>query len=811
MRILRCLSWSSLVLYHSAIVVVTLSTRPNLPATKMIKPSLLAKAWAQKIMALELGTVQQPPKKIELAIARTLPLLEDASSVPFLCRYRTEIIDPLSTQQVHLLLALSQTHKSLEPLRNKVIQAMPHADTHLHETIATTTSRSALEDLYAPYKPPTKGSILEQLQAEYPDLVQLVDDAWNHERPLPNKYANNNLLKVKVVYLLATKIAGHSSVMESVMDQVEKHLMVQVTCCDSFDSKQNKYNNYKNFNVPLKYVKNHQVLAIRRGVNEKALKLSFDIDSTKVKGCIRHALIKTKGRFLADTSSASLVDASVHDAWTRVLRRRATQRAWSSACARAEQGATHVFGANVRRALLAPPLYPPQAVLSLDPGFTAGIKCAALDACGGVFQLETVPFLGAHNKSAMKRLRELTIMMMTGSDNQKVVVAIGNEAGASVWSVMPTAKTEFPDESPAAIAAISIGRRLQNPLHELVKVPPRSLGLGMYQHDLGEKSLDEMLHLTSVDAVATVGVDLNSCSLEILQKVPGMQKLAEKVVKKRPIKARVDLLNVAGLGPKTFENCAAFCRVTGGVEPLDATRVHPESYKLAKSLIKTFAWDLSVKPKDLPPRKDWAVLWEKEITNSAKAFDVSTDRVLAVIGNLVDSMMNLDPRLQESNADPKSTAGSVDGCVLLSPDLAADDKLAKALPLRGIIGTVRNIADFGAFVDFGAHSDGLVHTSKLGPVLLDSLLIGQQIGVDVLSSSNGKVSLGLSGLGLVADAPRDYGGTSNGLRVNGAQGLASRTNKRSISSQPKASSKRASTQTSNNALTTRAGKKHRVS
>jgi uncharacterized protein len=286
------------------------------------------------------------------------------------------------------------------------------------------------------------------------------------------------------------------------------------------------------------------------------------------------------------------------------------------------------------------------------------------------------------------------------------------------------------------------------------KLKIASLGLGMYQHDLSEKELDEKLHFVSVDAVATVGVDANSCSVEILQKVPGLTKLAEKIVKARPLKQRNDLLKVAGLGPKTFENCAAFCRVVGP-EPLDATLVHPESYNLARWLLKERSWTLSQTPKDLPPRSQWKSEWASEIKKGTETFQVSSERVLAVIDNLVDSMTNVDPRLKETTGKVVSNAGSIAGCVLLSPELAEAEKLKAASPLRGIVGTVRNIADFGCFVDFGAHNDGLLHTSKLGPLRLQNLLIGQQIGVDILSVNGNQVSLALAGLGLQPDPPRE--------------------------------------------------------
>ena len=337
-----------------------------------------------------------------------------------------------------------------------------------------------------------------------------------------------------------------------------------------------------------------------------------------------------------------------------------------------------------------------------------------------------------------------------------------------MWSVTEAALEEFPKEKASSIASISIGRRLQNPLHELVKVPPKSLGLGMYQHDLSVKELDKKLLLTSIDAVATVGVDVNSCSVEILQKVPGLtDKLALNIIKCRPFRYRKGLLDVTGLGAKTYENCAAFVRIQSGREELDSTLVHPESYELARWILKYFGWKLSssVIPDDLPPRSDWDTEWDNVLKLASKEFSVSRERVLAVIENLIDSITGVDPRLKtpfasitQTNEMSSATAvGSSTKCSLLSSDVASSaDALRKACPLRGIIGTIRNIADFGAFIDYGGHSDGLLHRSKLGPNMkLDNLLIGQEVGIDILSvDDNDKVSLALTGLKLMPDVVR---------------------------------------------------------
>jgi uncharacterized protein len=282
----------------------------------------------------------------------------------------------------------------------------------------------------------------------------------------------------------------------------------------------------------------------------------------------------------------------------------------------------------------------------------------------------------------------------------------------------------------------------------------------MYQHDLSDMELDERLHLTSVDAVATVGVDINTCSVQILQKVPGLSKLAEKVAKARPFTRRQELLQVSGLGAKTYENCAGFLRIPNGSEPLDNTLVHPESYEVAESLLRKLSWDLdkperAVKQIESLARQDWRSHFEHEVGAISTEFNISKERTLAILENLIDSLLKLDPRLEDdrkertTSGDAGDVVGAIAQCSVLASELAEDlDRLKAAAPVRNVIGTVRNIPDFGAFIDFGGPSDGLLHKSQLGPLKLPNLLIGQQIGVDILQVENRRVSLGISGLNL---------------------------------------------------------------
>jgi uncharacterized protein len=279
----------------------------------------------------------------------------------------------------------------------------------------------------------------------------------------------------------------------------------------------------------------------------------------------------------------------------------------------------------------------------------------------------------------------------------------------------------------------------------------------MYQHDLTEAILDAKLNLTSVDAVAEVGVDVNTGSAAILEKVPALTtRLCNKIIQARPLRSRNELLKISGLGQKTFVNCAGFVRVTGGHEPLDNTMVHPESYGLARWLLKQLKWSLSdTAPVDIhTQQEEWKVIAGK----ASEKFGVPTNRAMTVINHLFTSITNPDPRLVKTKdsyaAIPISE--SISGCSPLPSESSTIESLRKsALPLRNILATVRNIVDFGVFVDIGLENDGLLHRSKMGNLSLDSLLVGQEIGVDILGvGESGKISVGLAGLDLPADTKR---------------------------------------------------------
>jgi uncharacterized protein len=836
----------------------------------------LSRAWVKDFALPSSSSSSKPPSpepsyksSLQNAIQRTLPLLNEdpITSVPFICRYRTDVIHPLSTKQVFQLSDYIQKYQSLATLRNKVLQCLLTSSANNNQQqqqrndneatilrVETSISKSELEDIYSPFKPPAKGTLEERIKNECPELVVQIDGLWSrrnssHDDDEHDYRELKKMLKIhhdKAVILLANRIAGDANVIDAIMDHQRKYCRVQVKQSTTGGGSNAKTsgtkgknashkpssaaasattstNTYHDYNNKISNIQDHQVLAIRRGIDQKALKLTFEMNDDHAKRTAHQALFSNSNTKNQHDFIHKLYRDALEDAWARLLRKRCTSRLWKEKCQQAELRAIEVFCENLTKALLAPPAAEMmammrggsggnsnKALLALDPGFNAGIKAAILSNEGKTLLLETVKFMaGATQREEGKRqlssLLERVQQMNNNGSGNKICVVLGNghgtrearqllqdvtspnsnlkvdihlvsEAGASVWSVTEAANEEFPDETPASIAAVSIGRRYLNPLAELVKVPPKSLGLGMYQHDLSEKVLDEKLTLTSIDCVAEVGVDVYSCSFAILQKVPSLTKsLAQKVFNARPLKSRKDLLRVKGFGDKTYENAAAFIRVAGGSEPLDNTLVHPESYDLARWLLKELQWklnDATSADKDSESKDE---VWKAAAKKASRKFTVSEDRVLSVIEHLFFSITSPDPRTRKNSAiastSGPSDIGSAAGCTSLPSDISTIDKLREFLPHRNIIGTVRNVVDFGAFVDFGLENDGLLHRSKLGPINLESLLVGQDIGVDILGISNdNKISLGLAGLNLPvedADAKKRSLSSTNGKKNKG--------------------------------------------
>ena len=459
----------------------------------------LSRAWVRDFLPTSAtGPAVADNPALHNALRRTLPLLsDDPTSVPFLCRYRSDVVDPLSTKQVHQLSEYIQKYGSLSSLRTKVLHQLKEngcADPSSIARAETTISKSELEHMYI--KPPSKGSLEDRIQKEHPNLLDIVDELWNNRQS--DAGADRELIRKakpmgKAAILLANRIAADVAVMDALMDYCRRRCSITVKQA-TVDSKAkgkagigkkqplSTFETYDNYKNQLCNLQDYQVLAIRRGVDQKALRLGFDIHEKTIDRLMqRYAPTKLQTHQLWKNARK--------DAWTRLLRRRCTSRLWKEVSKRAEGRSITVFCDNLRKALLAPPVERSGVLLALDPGFQAGIKCAVLTGAGQVVKLDTVKFLGGARENGKKKLISLlqSVRNKSDIDSKDVLVVLGNghgtreaksllqeaaaeaniaidvrlvtEAGASVWSVTESASLEFPDQAPAAIACVSIGRR----------------------------------------------------------------------------------------------------------------------------------------------------------------------------------------------------------------------------------------------------------------------------------------------------------------------------------------------------------------
>eukprot|EP00978_Attheya_sp_CCMP212_P032724 scaffold129078_cov45-Attheya_sp.AAC.1 len=703
---------------------------------------LLAVEWRQSIERVEEGVAlasSASASALEQAMERTIPLLlkehssDGASAVPFLCRYRVDVVAPLTTQQVHALRDKVERHESLHSKRTRALDALWESSAvsssaddsssspqptsskkELEKRMLVCTSPTQLDELYAPFKPPSKGSLAERIASAHPDVVELMDRLWRGEVGYRNKELSKLMFASKkasdvgtmslrdcAINVLATQLAANPLIHDVMMDIVQRECILSTTgvvvtekktktkktttskttsssgsktkSSNSHDKKKDptnsKYKGYFDFNSKAAHLRDHQVLAIRRGVQNKELKMSMSVTNADfIKRRMKMVLVEKvfgeslAGEFQQHKAIRTLFVDAIDDAWSRLLKRRSTTAVWREVCEKAE-----------RRAI----------------------------ADG--------------DRSSLQEGSEIL-------EGTPVVVALGNGHGSD--------ESRSLIEEASAKCGIPVDIQLVN--------------------EAGAK-LETKLSHASVDAVATVGVDGNSCSLELLRNVPGLMgkaKVAEGIVSMRPIKSRNDLKTVKGLGAKTFENCAAFIRLRPSdckEDILDSTRVHPESYPLVHWILKTLKTDLEGLSSSMTSLDE-----EKKkllISDAAKSFDLTTSRVENVMSLLLESVACNDPRLEmAANAAIRLTPvqQSLELCSPVATSLASDlSSLKDACPVKNVVGTVRNVIDFGAFVDIGCESNGLIHVSKLAPLRLTDLHVGQTLGVHILDVDipNQRVSL----------------------------------------------------------------------
>jgi len=696
-------------------------------------------------------------------VDNTVKLIDEDNTIPFIARYRKEQTGSMDDQQLRELSERLIYLRNLEERKAAVIASLTEQEVLTDELLASITAAQTLqtvEDIYRPFKPKRRTRATIAIEK---GLQPLSDIIWEQDLTASLETVAEPFVDTeKGVETVQDAIAGALDILAERIsdDPVCRTLVRNLThengvIASEIAKKANPddpaalvYEMYFEFSEPIKRIAGHRTLAVNRGEKEDFLKVDIHAPEEKILDELTKLYVKRN-----DFTQAAM-EATVQDSYKRLTAPAVEREMRNLLTEQAEEGAIKVFGENLRQLIMQPPVKD-NVVLAVDPGFRTGCKLAVVDETGkvletGVVFCTTNKDTGPSKKILAKMIdtHKVTIIAIgngTASRETEVVVAellkemasraqyiIVNEAGASVYSASKLGAEEFPDFDVALRSAVSIGRRLQDPLAELVKIDPKSIGVGQYQHDMNQKRLGETLSGVVESCVNAVGVDLNTASPSLLSYVAGISPAVAKNIltyreENGKFTSRSQLLKVAKLGPKAFEQCAGFMRVPGGKNPLDNTGVHPESYETAKAYLnytppapKTRG--MSLKDLSLTPKVDYGEM--------AKALNVG-----------VPTLKDIIKELEKPGRDPRDELPQV----LLRSDVLDIEDLAEGMILTG---TVRNVIDFGAFVDIGVHQDGLVHISQIAKRRinhpLDAVQLGDVVQVKVLSVDIKKKRIALS-------------------------------------------------------------------
>ena len=697
--------------------------------------------------------------QVEAAVA----LIDEGNTIPFISRYRKEATGALNDEQLRNLFERLTYLRNLEDKKNQVLSSIEEQGKlteDLKKQILEAQTLVVVEDLYRPYRPKRRTRAIIAKEKGLEPLanilkLQMTDKTMEEE-------AAAFISEEKEVKTAKDALAGAMDIVaESISDEADYRIHIRKTTMKSglLVSSAKKpeeatvYEMYYEYQEPVSKVAGHRILAINRGEKEKILTVKIEAPEEEILRYLEKQVI-TKD----NPNTTSMLKAAVEDSYRRLIAPAIEREIRNDLTEKAEDGAIKVFKKNLEQLLMQPPIVG-QVVLGWDPAFRTGCKLAVVDATGKVLDTTviyptapTTPAKIAAAKETLKKLiekyhitlfsvgngtasreSEQVIVELLKEIPQKVQYVITNEAGASVYSASKLATEEFPNFDVGQRSAASIARRLQDPLAELVKIDPKSIGVGQYQHDMNQKKLGEALSGVVEDCVNKVGVDLNTASVSLLEYVSGISKaIAKNIVLYREengeFKDRKELLKVAKLGPKAFEQCAGFLRIRGGKNPLDATSVHPESYEAAEKLLA----DMGMKPEDI--FQGATVYYIKDYVQMAKKLGVGEMTLRDIVKELTKP--GRDPREEM----PKP---------ILRTDVLDMKDLKEGMTLKG---TVRNVIDFGAFVDIGVHQDGLVHISEMTERFikhpLEAVSVGDVVDVKVLGVDMKKKRISLTMKGI---------------------------------------------------------------
>ena len=700
-------------------------------------------------------------------VEAAVKLIDEGNTIPFISRYRKEATGTLNDEQLRNLNERLTYLRNLEDKKNQVLSSIEDQGKLTEELKAQILAAQTLvvvEDLYRPYRPKrrTRATIAKEKGLEPLAniiMLQMTNKSIEEE-------AEAFVSEEKEVASVADAIAGAKDIIaEHISDEADYRIHIRdltakkgtISSVAKDPETQSVYEMYYEFEEPVKKLAGHRVLALNRGEKEKFLTIKIAAPEEDILRYLEKQVITRENPF-----TTPILKEVTEDSYKRLIAPAIEREIRSDLTEKAEDGAIKVFGKNLEQLLMQPPIAG-QTVLGWDPAFRTGCKLAVVDPTGKVLDTTVVyptaptnekkiraakdtveamirkyhiSLISVGNGTASRESEQVIVDMLKEIPEAKVQYVITNEAGASVYSASKLATEEFPIFDVGQRSATSIARRVQDPLAELVKIDPKSIGVGQYQHDMNQKKLGEALTGVVEDSVNKVGVDLNTASASLLEYISGVSKaIAKNIVAYREengrFTSRKELLKVAKLGPKAFEQCAGFMRITGGSNPLDATSVHPESYEAASKLLEKLGYSAE------------DIAGSRLAGLSRQIGDYKKTAAELKIGEI--TLRDIVKELEKPARDPRDEMPKP----ILRTDVLDIKDLKEGMILKG---TVRNVIDFGAFVDIGVHQDGLVHISQMSEKFikhpLEAVSVGDVVEVRVLGvdEKKNRISLSMKGL-----------------------------------------------------------------
>lgn len=695
-------------------------------------------------------------------VSVVLEMLAEGNTIPFIARYRKEATGALDEEAIRKINEVYEYQENLLKRKEDVIRLIDEKGMltdELRDNILKCTKLVDVEDLYRPYKEKKKTKATEAIaQGLEPLAKMMMSFPVNGDiNSMASKFVKDGLPVEKCVegakYIIAEWISDNASYRKSIRNFFYKNGIVTSKVKKDAEDPNKTYEMYYEYSEPVKYIKPHRILALNRGEKEKILNVSIDVSKDEVVSFLEKKIIKNDKSFVTP-----LIKEAIEDSYKRLIEPSVEREIRADLTERGEEAAIDNFGKNLEALLLTPPMKE-RIVLAFDPGFVNGCKLAVIDTNGKYLDSTVIkPFLNGNTEERINQSKKIVADLI---NKYKVdVIAIGNgtasresekfcsemikeyklnckyvivsEAGASIYSASPIAAEEFPDLAIEKRSAVSIGRRLQDPLAELVKIPPEGIGVGLYQHDVSQKNLSNSLDFVVEKCVNSVGVNINTASASLLKYVSGVTKKAiEKIIEYREkvgkITSRSEIKSKKLLTDKAYEQAIGFLRITDGDNILDSTAIHPESYDIALKLLKELDSDISK-------------VGTTELIDKLNKLDL--EKYKDILGTDIYTLEDVVTSLKKPNLDPRDEYPQP----ILKSDILDIKDLTVGMKLQG---TVRNVVDFGLFIDIGLHDDGLAHISKLSKDFIkhpsDLFSVGDIVDcyVDDISLEKNKVSLSL--------------------------------------------------------------------